>query len=899
MRNYIILNGKNSNEINGLLIQELPPISKPLIRTEVEEIDGRDGDIVTPLGYSAYDKEFTIGLYNDFDINEVAAYFNSEGTVTFSNEPDKYYYYQITAQIDFERLVRYRTATVTMHCQPFKYSATEQPITEDVSGTVSDEGTNLALENTAEAPFNTLDLKGNTGQQTYTGKNKFPCVMASQYPNSSELKVETDAKTGTITFTALGTSGSQLGYFNTGELDASSRYTISMQAKKVSGTAGDDKGRFYVRYRTSSDGSTWTGYTDLIQQAVASVGTYYKISGTVSGSKYYQFLFYNYASNPAPVGEKTEYKNIQLVAGSTADYNFEPYVGGTDSPNPDYPQAVQTVTGENVVKIRGKNLLKLPSADTAAGVTYSINSDGTFNIHGTNNSGREILFSLYLDSGEFQSVDYTLGAREALPYGLTCRCEIYRGNTWKRSFVSVNYTRQTQTGTPDFTDANRVRVAITIANGATVNIDNVGIQLEKGSSASSFEPYQSQSYEINLGKNLFDGENANAKTGYILNDSGTEVSDNTGGYTRNYSAVRPNTTYTISGMAGAGTRRIYFYDGGKTFLSRTSGYNGAQTITFTTPANCYFVNVQIYTNTDTSSAMESWQLELGSTATSYAAYFAPIELCKIGDYQDSIYKNLTDNKWYVRKEITKLDLSTISASQWAYYAAGNNMVFYAIVPNAQYGSASSNPIISDRFISEFSAINGRTFLSGSQMRINFCTNVANNTSDWMAWLASNLTTVYYALATPTDTEITNEALIQQLDDIYYHAHAYKGRTHITSSAATGNVPHIIAAEVGEDNESTITNAGNYLSKPKITVYGSGDISLYINDMHVLQITLGNEGYITIDTAQMEAYKDTLDNLKNRLVIGDYSNARLKPGANKIHFTGTVTKYIVENYSRWL
>ena len=138
MRNYIILNGKNSNEINGLLIQELPPISKPLIRTEVEEIDGRDGDIVTPLGYSAYDKEFTIGLYKDFDVNEVAAYFNSEGTVIFSNEPDKYYYYQITAQIDFERLVRFRTAAVTLHVQPFKYSTEEMARTFNIaSGTTS------------------------------------------------------------------------------------------------------------------------------------------------------------------------------------------------------------------------------------------------------------------------------------------------------------------------------------------------------------------------------------------------------------------------------------------------------------------------------------------------------------------------------------------------------------------------------------------------------------------------------------------------------------------------------------------------------------------------------------------------------------------------------------------
>lgn len=126
MRNYITLNGKNSNEINGLLIQELPPISKPQIRTEVEEIDGRDGDIVTKLGFAAYDKEFTVGLYKDFDINEIIAYFNSEGTVVFSNESDKYYNYQIIDQIDFERLVRYRTATVRMHCQPFKYSTEER-----------------------------------------------------------------------------------------------------------------------------------------------------------------------------------------------------------------------------------------------------------------------------------------------------------------------------------------------------------------------------------------------------------------------------------------------------------------------------------------------------------------------------------------------------------------------------------------------------------------------------------------------------------------------------------------------------------------------------------------------------------------------------------------------------
>ena len=125
--NYVVLNGINSTTINGLLIQSLPPISKPLMRTQRDEIDGRDGDVVTKLGYSAYDKQISIGLYGDFDIDEIIAYFDSEGVVTFSNEPDKYYYYKILDQIDYERLIRFRTATVTMHCQPFKYKLNEEP----------------------------------------------------------------------------------------------------------------------------------------------------------------------------------------------------------------------------------------------------------------------------------------------------------------------------------------------------------------------------------------------------------------------------------------------------------------------------------------------------------------------------------------------------------------------------------------------------------------------------------------------------------------------------------------------------------------------------------------------------------------------------------------------------
>ena len=136
--NYIILNGKKSTFVKGLLIQSLAPITKPAIRTQIEEIDGRDGDIVTKLGYSAYDKEVLVGLHSGFDIDEVIEYFNSEGEVVFSNEPDKFYNYQIIDQIDFERLIRFRQATVKFHVQPFKHSTIEKLILEtSTSNTVT------------------------------------------------------------------------------------------------------------------------------------------------------------------------------------------------------------------------------------------------------------------------------------------------------------------------------------------------------------------------------------------------------------------------------------------------------------------------------------------------------------------------------------------------------------------------------------------------------------------------------------------------------------------------------------------------------------------------------------------------------------------------------------------
>lgn len=145
-----------------MLIQTLPPITKPAIRTQIEEIDGKDGDIITKLGYAAYDKEFTIGLSYGYDIDEIIAFFNSEGTVIFSNEDDKFYNYQIIEQIDFEKLIRFKTATVTMHVQPFKYSAIETTKTFNISN-------NLISFSNKTFSKNGVTLTATDGAVTITG----------------------------------------------------------------------------------------------------------------------------------------------------------------------------------------------------------------------------------------------------------------------------------------------------------------------------------------------------------------------------------------------------------------------------------------------------------------------------------------------------------------------------------------------------------------------------------------------------------------------------------------------------------------------------------------------------------------------------------------------------------
>ena len=126
--NWLILNGRKSTEVAGLMIQSLPPVQKPQMRTQIEQVDGRDGDIITNLGYAAYDRIIKIGLRGNYDEDDVVQFFNSSGKVIFSNEPDKVYDYSINETFSLNRLRIFREADVVFHVQPYKHSVVPESV---------------------------------------------------------------------------------------------------------------------------------------------------------------------------------------------------------------------------------------------------------------------------------------------------------------------------------------------------------------------------------------------------------------------------------------------------------------------------------------------------------------------------------------------------------------------------------------------------------------------------------------------------------------------------------------------------------------------------------------------------------------------------------------------------
>lgn len=191
----------------------------------------------------------------------------------------------------------------------------------------------------------------------------------------------------------------------------------------------------------------------------------------------------------------------------------------------------------------------------------------------------------------------------------------------------------------------------------------------------------------------------------------------------------------------------------------------------------------------------------------YPINLGDIEVCKIGDYQDVLFKNTINseyydsslelNKWYLKKNVGKVvldgedtgikvisswDTTSLSGSyqaSFSYLLTKATSTEYVILSNYF-----EKALLSDR--------NTKTNIiytySDGVLRI--ATNTSTTKADFLTWLSTHNTEVYYVLATPTYT-LLNDTLQTQLDNLQY-ALAYDTQTNI--SQTNTYLPFIINAE---------------------------------------------------------------------------------------------------------
>ena len=191
----------------------------------------------------------------------------------------------------------------------------------------------------------------------------------------------------------------------------------------------------------------------------------------------------------------------------------------------------------------------------------------------------------------------------------------------------------------------------------------------------------------------------------------------------------------------------------------------------------------------------NFQLEEGSSASTYSAYKTPIEVCKISTYEDGFKKD--NGKWYLHKEIGKYTFGGTNLSYDSTYNRAYTNVS-GVIDNISVPSSNNEKL---KGICDYlEVVNATTFLSNTTLNglavSSTGTLSLRNTSmttqaQYNTWLSTYKPSLYYVLDTPTTTEITDTELISQLEAIK-NAYSYDEKTYI--SQTTEEAPFVLTFE---------------------------------------------------------------------------------------------------------
>lgn len=540
------------------------------------------------------------------------------------------------------------------------------------AATSSDSGTELQFN--GAMMVDDVQLNGDTTQQTYSGKNLLENKLTSTTINNVTATLNSD---GSVKLTGTSNSSS-----NTWFVMHDNTFVLPAGTYTYSGGISSSVTLFNDSFGAVTSSTTKT------------------LTGSSSG---------NWSIRVAP-NAATDVTVFPMVESGSTATTYEPYVGSspsqiTPSPNPDYPQDIQVVTGEQTVNVYGKNLYNSPNrSQTRYDMTTAI-ANNRVTISGTatrNNFG-----------GTYFNLDGTDNA-------------------------NANYYNYDNTTS-----------GITLAAGTyTLSLNNVTGSYTTPSLVQMFVcAVYSGSYPI-----------PTLATITLTND-------------------QTSATFTI---AEETTVKIQF---------------------------------RVQVSSDTSVAVPVFnnysfdlQLEAGSSATSYQAYITPqtytinlgsTELVNIDGRTDKIYRN--GENWYISKRCAKFVFD--GSENWGNtginsYGLGVNIV---TIPTTIV--AGNNLAKSDHFVFAWNYNNPTPGFYVTSSSFVFISKYTTK-SDWIDWLGTNNVTAYALSDQSTDTQITDAALLTDLN-AFANAPCFDGQTNIEITASGTNLPAPLDVTVANANAQGI------------------------------------------------------------------------------------------------
>ena len=656
---------------------------------------------------------------------------------------------------------------------------------------VTGSGTDLTLNNTTESKMQ-LTYKGNTQQDSTTGKNLLNVPSSYSVTGYKTLSVNIPAGT----------------------------YVANLKSAVLGGSTNA-----FMRFM---NGDNELAYFNIDTTHLSKTIT---VNNTIT-----TIYIYSQDSYAHSQGVTSTFNELML---STSGGEYEPYTNGA-SPNPDYPQTIHSVSGDNDIEVCGKQFFRDEYIGTPGNTINAVLKKGTYTIAtcDSNQMGTNIYFKLF---------DYYSGS-------VITTSGHFSANAGSFNFSSSSYSYYGGSTTTKFT--------FTIDNDYKLNIGLLNsdstrqVMLVKGNTEDrTYQPYTGATYPINLGdielNKIGDYQDSISKyedtikvpNGYTqveyIQSSGTQYIDtgispttNTGFKIKASCTTENNTDKILIGSRASsnrfwvdfdynnGNKRIYGgfgnidnignyvldtdyeidfnYNGTKKVITNGVSYDLTGTFDSTGSLPMYIFRANYSSPIAGNFKVYYCQIYNGTTLVRDFIPCIRNSDSVVGLY-DLVSKTFFTNagtgtftygrevgKWYIGKEIGSVVLD--GSESWASYQTGGNNLkrTFLALTNAPTGN-DRQPLISnyfkycDTYANDYIGCGfigaGRVYLYPSQQ---------DSKSDFLTWLGTNNTIIKYPLATPTYTKITNTTLLGQLNAI---KKSYEGQTNI--SQVNDDLPFIL------------------------------------------------------------------------------------------------------------